>query len=284
MARIRRRVGDRKVLALVKAFLAAGIMTELGTTARSDMGTPQGGIVSPLLANIALSALDEHFDRAWQDQSRYKGHRKLLHHRGLPTYRLIRYADDFVIMVKGTREQAEALKEELATVLAKELKLTLSPAKTLVTHIDEGFDFLGFRIQRKTRNGKRVVYTFPSRKAFESIKRRVKALTRHNTISLSLPQLLDHINPLLRGWTSYFRHAASKRTFGYLDHFTWWRVVRWLRKKHKRPSWKRMKRRELRNWEIGEAGVELFRPHRVPVERYRYRGSRIPSLWESANP
>ncbi|HEY5477597.1 MAG TPA: group II intron reverse transcriptase/maturase [Tepidiformaceae bacterium] len=284
MTRVRKRVGDRKVLALVKAFLTAGIMTELGTTARSDMGTPQGGIVSPLLANIALSALDEHFDRAWLDQSRYYGHRKLLHRRGLPTYRLIRYADDFVIMVKGTREQAEALKEELATVLAKELKLTLSPAKTLVTHIDEGFDFLGFRIQRKTRNGKRVVYTFPSRKAFESIKRRVKALTRHNTISLSLPQLLDHINPLLRGWTSYFRHAASKRTFGYLDHFTWWRVVRWLRKKHKRPSWKRMKRRELRNWKIGEAGVQLFRPHRVPVERYRYRGSRIPSLWESANP
>ena len=284
MTRVRKRVGDRKVLALVKAFLTAGIMTELGTTARSDMGTPQGGIVSPLLANIALSALDEHFDRAWLDQSRYYGHRKLLHRRGLPTYRLIRYADDFVIMVKGTREQAEALKEELATVLAKELKLTLSPAKTLVTHIDEGFDFLGFRIQRKMRNGKRVVYTFPSRKAFESIKRRVKALTRHNTISLSLPQLLDHINPLLRGWTSYFRHAASKRTFGYLDHFTWWRVVRWLRKKHKRPSWKRMKRRELRNWKIGEAGVQLFRPHRVPVERYRYRGSRIPSLWESANP
>jgi len=284
MTRVRKRVGDRKVLALVKAFLTAGIMTELGTTARSDMGTPQGGIVSPLLANIALSALDEHFDRAWLDQSRYYGHRKLLHRRGLPTYRLIRYADDFVIMVKGTREQAEALKEELATVLAKELKLTLSPAKTLVTHIDEGFDFLGFRIQRKTRNGKRVVYTFPSRKAFESIKRRVKALTRHNTISLSLPQLLYHINPLLRGWTSYFRHAASKRTFGYLDHFTWWRVVRWLRKKHKRPSWKRMKRRELRNWKIGEAGVQLFRPHRVPVERYRYRGSRIPSLWESANP
>ena len=284
MTRVRKRVGDRKVLALVKAFLTAGIMTELGTTARSDMGTPQGGIVSPLLANIALSALDEHFDRAWLDQSRYYGHRKLLHRRGLPTYRLIRYADDFVLMVKGTREQAEALKEELATVLAKELKLTLSPAKTLVTHIDEGFDFLGFRIQRKMRNGKRVVYTFPSRKAFESIKRRVKALTRHNTISLSLPQLLDHINPLLRGWTSYFRHAASKRTFGYLDHFTWWRVVRWLRKKHKRPSWKRMKRRELRNWKIGEAGVQLFRPHRVPVERYRYRGSRIPSLWESANP
>ena len=284
MARVRKRVGDRKVLALLKAFLSAGVMTALETTARSDMGTPQGGIVSPLLANIALSALDEHFDQAWRDQSRYKGRRQQLHHAGRPTYRLIRYADDFVLMVKGTREQAEALKEEVATVLAMELKLTLSPAKTLVTHIDEGFDFLGFRIQRKTHNGKRVVYTFPSRKAFESIKRRVKALTRHTTTSLSLSQLLRRLNPLLRGWTNYFRHAASKRTFTYLDYFSWWRMARWLWKKHKRPSWKRMKRRELRNWEIGEGGVQLFRPHRVPVERYRYRGSRIPSLWELANP
>lgn len=284
MARIRKRIGDRKVLALLKAFLAAGVMTELGTTARSDMGTPQGGIISPLLANIALSALDEHFERLWRDQSRYTGRRSYLHRRGQPTYRLIRYADDFVLMVKGTREQAEALKEEVATVLAKELKLTLSPAKTLVTHIDEGFDFLGFRIQGKNRNGKRVVYTFPSRKAFESIKRRVKAPTRHNTTSLSLPQLLYRLNPLLRGWTSYFRFAASKRTFAYLDYFSWWRVARWLRKKHKRLSWKRLRRRQLRNWEIGENGVQLFRPSRVTVERYRYRGSRIPSPWERANP
>jgi RNA-directed DNA polymerase len=284
MARIRKRVGDRKVLALLKAFLSAGVMTELGTTARSDMGTPQGGIISPLLANIALSALDEHFERAWRDQSRYNGRRLYLHRTGRPTYRLIRYADDFVLMVKGTREQAEALKEEVATVLATELKLTLSPAKTLVTHIDEGFDFLGFRIQRETRNGKWTVYTFPSRKALESIKRRVKALTRHTTTSLSLSQLLYRLNPLLRGWTSYFRFAASKRTFAYLGYFTWWRVVRWLRKKHKRPSWRRLRRRQLRNWEVRENGVQLFRPSRVSVERYRYRGSHIPSRWEPASP
>jgi RNA-directed DNA polymerase len=284
MARVRKRIGDRKVLVLLKAFLAAGVMSELGTTERSAMGTPQGGIISPLLANIALSALDEHFERAWREQSRYRGRRQQLHHAGRPTYRLIRYADDFVLMVKGTREQAKMLKEEVAVVLAGELKLSLSPAKTLVTHIDDGFDFLGFRIQRKLHNGKRTVYTFPSRKAFESIKRRVKALTRQATTSLSLPQLLYRLNPLLRGWTSYFRFAASSRTFAYLDYFTWWRVARWLWKKHKRPSWKRMKRRELRNGEIGEDGTTLFRPSRVTVERYRYRGSRIPSRWESASP
>lgn len=284
LARIRRRIGDKKVLALLKAFIKAGVLTEAGTTAHSDMGTPQGGIISPLLANIALSALDEHFDRAWRDQSRHRGRREYLHHTGRPTYRLIRYADDFVLMVKGTRAQAEALKSEIATVLASDLKLTLSPAKTLVTHIDDGFDFLGFRLQRKTRGVRKVLYTFPSSRAFAAVKRAVKARTRADTRSLALKQLLGQINPILRGWTGYFRHAASKRTFAYLDHFTWWRVARWLRKKLKQPSWKRLRRRELKNWEIGEGGTKLFRCAQVPVERYRYRGGRIPSPWETTLP
>ncbi len=281
LARIRCRVGDRRVLALFKAFLKAGVLTEAGEMTDSKMGTPQGGIISPLLANIALSVLDEHFDQAWQDQSRHAGRREYLHHMGRPTYRLIRYADDFVIMVKGTRAQAEALKEEVATVLATALRLTLSAAKTLVTHIDDGFDFLGFRIQRKPHRGKRTVYTFPSPDAFKATKRKVKALTRFGTTPLSLRQLLFRLNPLLRGWANYFRHAASKRTFSYLDHFSWWRVARWLWKKHKHPSWKRLRRRELRDWEIGEDGISLFRPRRVTLERYRYRGSRIPSPWPS---
>jgi hypothetical protein len=103
--------------------------------------------------------------------------------------------------------------------------------------------------------------------------------------SWSLDQLLAHLNPILRGWTSYFRFAASKRTFAYLDHYSWWRVARWLWKKHKQPSWKRLRRRELKDWEIrSQRGYALFRPSRVPVERYRYRGTRIPSPWEDSLP
>jgi len=283
--RIRQRIGDRKVLALLRAFIKAGVLTETGTTASRSMGTPQGGIISPLLANIALSALDEHFEQAWRDQSRHAGRREYLHHKGRPTYRLIRYADDFVLMVKGTLAQTEELKEEIATILANQLKLTLSPAKTLVTHIDDGFEFLGFRIVRKSRPGGRDVYTFPSPKAFAAVKRAVKALTRQHTRPWSLLQLLAHLNPILRGWTNYFRFGASKRTFAYLDHYSWWRVVRWLWKKHKQPSWKRLKRRELRNGEItAPSGYALFRPSRVPVERYRYRGGRIPSPWADSLP
>jgi RNA-directed DNA polymerase len=151
---------------LVKAFLKAGVLTEAGTTMRSDLGSPQGGIASPLLSNIALSALDEHFERAWR-QFGSPGRRNYLRSKGQPTYRLIRYADDFVLLVKGTRAQAEALKEQIATLLATELKLTLSRAKTLVTHINDGFDFLGFRIQRKARGGKGQIYTFRSPRRFQ---------------------------------------------------------------------------------------------------------------------
>jgi Group II intron, maturase-specific domain len=122
-----------------------------------------------------------------------------------------------VLLVKGTRAQAEALKEQIATLLATELKLTLSRAKTLVTHINDGFDFLGFRIQRKARGGKGQIYTFPSPKAFAAVKRAVKALTRRSTTSLPLRGLLAQLNPILRGWTNYFRYAPSKRTFAYLD-------------------------------------------------------------------
>jgi RNA-directed DNA polymerase len=188
-------------------------------------------------------------------------------------------------MVKGTLAQAEALKEEVAMVLASKLKLTLSPAKTLVTHIDDGFEFLGFRIVRKTRAGGRQVYTFPSPKAFAVVKRAVKALTRPHTRPWSLAKLLAHLNPILRGWCEYFRFAASKRTFAYLEHYSWWRVARWLWKKHHYHSWKRFRRRELKGWEIiAHTGNPLFRPARVPVERYRYRGARIASPWNDALP
>jgi RNA-directed DNA polymerase len=283
--RIRQRIGDRKVLALLKAFIKAGVLSDTDTVATSVMGTPQGGIISPLLANIALSTLDEHFDAIWRDWARHCGRREYLHHTGRATYRLIRYADDFVLMVKGTRAQAEVLKEQIATLLANELKLTLSPSKTLVTHIDDGFDFLGFHIVRKLRAGNRQVYTFPSPKAFEAVKRAVKALTRRHTRPWSLAQLLTHLNPILRGWCNYFRFAASKRTFAYLEHFSWWRVARWLWKKHHYQSWKRFRRRELTGWEIiARSGNPLFRPSRVTVERYRYRGARIASPWDDTLP
>lgn len=282
MDRVRRRIGDKRVLALVKAFLKAGILAEDGVTRNSSTGTPQGGILSPLLANIALSILDDHFAEAWASFGQHAWSRQKRRHKGLPTYRLVRYADDFVVLVAGARTDADQLRDEVAAVLAP-MGLRLSDEKTRVCHIDEGFDFLGWRIQRQVRRGtkdKRFVYTWPSRKALASVKARVRAITRQGT-NHPLAHLLRQLNMLLRGWTNYFRHGASAATFGYLHQFTWRRVICWLRAKFRRANWKELRRRHLPGWWPTDGELRLFDPARVAITRYRFRGSAIASPWET---
>jgi hypothetical protein len=163
--------------------------------------------------------------------------------KGHPSYRMIRYADDFVILVRGTKTQAQALKEQTAEFMREQMRLTLSPEKTHITHVDDGFDFLGFRIKRRPRGRIPVAYSFPSERSFRDIKHRIKELTGRSNIGLSLDELVHSLNPILRGWTNYHRHAAAKRCFSYLDHYLWWRVMLWLRKKHPRLTWKQIRRR-----------------------------------------
>lgn len=279
MDRVRRRIGDKRILALIKAFLKAGIVTELGTEEETITGTPQGGILSPLLANIALSVLDEHFAKTWQTAMSTSMRRKTRRRKGLGTWRLVRYADDFVVMVAGTRSNAEALRDEVASVL-RPMGLNLSEAKTKVVHLDEGFDFLGFRIQRRRKRGttRRYVYTYPSKKALAAVKTKVRRLALRSS-PIPARALLLRINAVLRGWANYFRHGVSKQTFGYLDSYAWRRVTRWLRMRHGGLSWKALRRRFMRGWIIGVDGVMLFNPSTIPVTRYRYRGTKIPTPW-----
>ena len=282
MGRVRGRVADKRVAGLVKAFLIAGILSEDGAVRGTKSGTPQGGILSPLLANIALSVLDEHFAEVWETTMAGNDDRKRRRRRGEAMYRLVRYADDFVVLVSGTKAQAEALKVDTAAVLST-MGLRLSDEKTTVCHIDEGFDFLGFRIQRQVKRGsnKAFVYSWPSKKALASIMAKVKAITTQGTNN-PLSDLLRQINAALRGWTVYFRHGVSKQTFNYLGHYTWHRVVGWLRRKHRRATWKSIRRRYLAT-PAGlvphDDGVMLFNPASVPVTRYLYRGTKIPTPW-----
>lgn len=279
MDRVRDRIADKRVLKLIKAFLRAGILSEDGVNRDTITGTPQGGILSPLLANIALSVLDEHMTAKWE-ASGTDWQRKALRKRGGATYRIVRYADDFVVLVAGQRKHAEAMRDEVSKVLAP-VGLRLSDAKTTVAHIDEGFDFLGFRIQRRRKKGeagKRAVYTYPSKKALVSVMDKVRTFTRRNK-HRTLSDLLRRVNPVLRGWCTYFRHGVSKRVFSYLDHYAFWRVVTWIRKRHVGLNWGTIRHRFLRDWEIRDGAIELFRAHAVEVTRYRYRGARIPAPW-----
>src|SRR5215472_17711730 len=161
--------------------------------------------------------------------------------KGLPTWRMVRYADDFVVLVHGTQADAEALREDIAAVLAT-MGLRLSPAKTRIAHISDGFDFLGFRIQRRRKRGtsKWYVYTFIAARPIRSLKAKVRALT-HRTSQQDLGYVLTRLNQVMHGWASYFRHAVAKHTFSMLDHFAWKRLIQMLMKRH-RWNWKDVRR------------------------------------------
>jgi RNA-directed DNA polymerase len=280
--RVRVRVGDKRVLALVKAFLKAGILGEDRVLRETDAGTAQGSILSPLLSNVALSVLDEHIAQAPGGPGVSRNDRLTRRRHGLPNYRLCRYADDWCLVVSGTKADAEILREEIAGVLTT-MGLRLSPEKTLITHIDEGLDFLGWRIQRRRKRGtdKRYVYTYPARKAIKSVTGKVKAICRQNT-NLPLAILLRRLNSLLRGWTTYFRPGVSSVAFNYLRAFTWRQVFRWLRRKHPKRNWKDLRRRvTVDGWWPADGDVTLFNPGAVRTTRYRYRGAQIPSPWPS---
>jgi len=235
-------------------------------------------VISPLLSNVALSVLDEHIVEHGQAKAQPWVRERRRRH-GLPNYRIVRYADDFVVLVAGTRQHTEALREQVAAVLAT-VGLRLSQEKTTICHIDEGFVFLGWRIQRHQQRGstRRYVYTYPSRKALAAVKAKVRAITGQTT-NQPLQVVLHRLNWVLRGWATYFRHGASAKTFAYLDAFTWRRVIRWLCCKHQHTGWRSICRRWLPGWRPTEGSITLFDPGTIAIRRYRYRGAAIPTPW-----
>jgi len=287
MDRVRRRVKDKRVLELVKAFLKAGLLTELREHQDTMTGTPQGGILSPLLANIALSVLDEHLHGPWEPGGTMSttGRRAGRRAKGLPSWRVVRYADDFVVLVDGTRADTEALREEIAHVL-EPIGLRLSPAKTQVVHMSEGFDFLGFRIQWRRKRGtqKWYVYTFIADRPLRSLKAKIRHLT-HRTSQQDLAVVLMNLNSATHGWANYFRHAVAKHVFTKVDNLVWWRVVRLLRTRH-HWNWSEIRRRfttPTGRWLPITAGeITLRKIAAIPVTRYRYRGNTIPNPWTPA--
>ncbi|MEV4752957.1 group II intron maturase-specific domain-containing protein [Streptosporangium sp. NPDC049248] len=185
-------------------------------------------------------------------------------------------------MVSGDRHCAEALREEVAGVLAP-LGLRLSPEKTRVVHVDDGLDFLGFTIRRQRKRGtqKYFVYTKPSKKAIQSIKDKVKKKLNRSTLHLDLDKLLISLNRMMQGWANYFRYGVSKQVFHAVDDHAWHRLAKWIHHKHSRLSWSELRRRFCRpgTWTIVHNGVVFTGASSVKVTRYRYRESTIPTPW-----
>jgi RNA-directed DNA polymerase len=280
MERVRRRVADPKVNRLVVAFLKAGVLSE-GTFVRSDAGTPQGGILSPLLANIALSVIEEPERRAKEARKNDKG-------RGRTIVFPIRYADDFLLLVgappgpgqyERARQDAETEKAAVASLLKQQLGLDLSETKTLITPVTETFAFLGHHvIVRENRDFQRTacVTLIPKEKSHR-LRERIKRLCRRERTGRSLHALLRELNWLLRGWSAFYRHAwGAKRIFSSVDYYAWWTVFRWLRKKHPHVPMKTLKaiyppskQRGIRRGQWHDRGVTLFVTAKTRVGPYR---------------
>jgi RNA-directed DNA polymerase len=292
MERVRRRIKDSKVLRLVLAFLKAGILAE-GTVRHPITGTPQGGIISPTLANIYLTAIDERYGR-WSLRPRERpqnaaDRRHYDRKRGRPTFPMVRYADDFVVLVAGTREEAEAEKQALAEFLQKELRMELSIEKTKITEVEVGFDFLGYRIAqtKARRTGRPVGNLFIPKSKLTDLCRRIKVKVRETPTGYPLASLIGKLNPILTGWRNYYRYATwACHDFAKLDWAIRQRIGRWLRKKHRKATWRELRRRfsgttygnRLR-WCDGTTRLRFLREG--GTSRFPYRGIRIPNGWNA---
>lgn len=228
---IEKRIRDHQVLRLLEQFLTAGIM-EKQLFIRTQAGTQQGGIVSPLLANIYLHQLDCYW---WENYGNLKPYeRRKQRKQGQGSCHLTRYADDFLLLCNGPKADAERIKAEFGAFIQEELKLELSPEKTLITHINDGYTFLGFHIRRFTNpkeGNQPVVLVFPSTEGTTRFKDKVRRLTAMNRIADPLDTLKAY-NRLAHGWAHYYRYVNAKDFMNELDQWAFRRLLFWLARHH----------------------------------------------------
>ena len=225
MEMVEGRISDRRVLKLMRKWLKAGVLEE-GNYRTAVVGTPQGGVISPLLANIYLHALDE----AWEEERQ--------------TGELVRYADDIVILCRSERQARAAL--EWVEKTLKGLGLELHPGKTRIVNLrkgKEGFDFLGFHFRKRESwryKGRWYLQFWPSQKAMRAIRERIRAIVTRSRLYFPIEKIVEEVNRVLRGWGNYFAVGNSARKFSQVDSYVHERLALFLSKKTGRSG---------RNWQ-----------------------------------
>lgn len=253
---------DRAVL---RKWLHAGFVDK-GVLFPTQAGTPQGGIASPVLANLALDGLEEAVYSALGPNKTSRKPAKA---------HVVRYADDFIVTGVSRELLEQRIKPAVEEFLAVR-GLQLAPEKTLITHIARGFDFLG---QNVRKYGDKLLIK-PARKSVNALLKKVSEVLGRNKAATQA-QVILLLNPIIRGWAMYHRHVVAAATFLQVDHLVWSKVWRWAKRRHpgKSAQWikaRYFQRRGLRDWVFAcsaagamqEKAVDLFRASTVPIQRH----------------
>jgi len=271
MSCVRQRIRDARFLSLLWRFIKAGHVDK-GLFQAASEGVPQGGVISPLLSNIMLNEFDQWLEAKylspkarkdrwyWNDSIKRQRPIALREHRQwLPAVAYCRYADDFVIIVKGNKAHAEAIREECQAFLEGTLRLTLNMGKTHITHVNDGFTFLGHRIIRKRgpRGTMRPVTTIPRDKFRNFAHKLVNELS--GNYSVNKIDLVERLNRQLAGWANFYQFTDYTAVmYGKLDRIIFWKLAHWLARKY-RTSIKSLMRQWVRRPADGKAKIwQLF--------------------------
>jgi RNA-directed DNA polymerase len=251
--------------AVLRQWLRAGYVDK-GVLFPTEAGTPQGGIASPVLANMVLDGMEDAVRMAVGPSG---------HARRPAKVNVVRYADDFIVTGVNRELLVQRIKPALEAFLAAR-GLQLAPEKTLITHITRGFDFLG---QNVRKYGNKLLIT-PSRKSVQALMRKVREiLGKHKAATQS--QVIQLLNPILRGWATYHRHVVAKATFDRIDHLVWRKLWHWAKRRHprKKSSWIKARyfhRYGSRDWVFGCGKTRapqgpqsvLYRASTLPIKRH----------------